>query len=206
MPWFAVGMLFAVAGVHGPTRDDGSPWRWFERAARDLPGCWLIAVAVFAVACTPVAGPRLLITPSPDEALAKSLLYTVSAAFFVLPLVFGPESQGWARRVASSGVAVWLGDISYGIFCLHLIALEATMALLGVDEFTGRFWSVFLTTVAITIVLAASSYYFLERPFLRMKNAGPFAPKAAAAAEPAGSASGTAPRAPRREARRPTPR
>jgi peptidoglycan/LPS O-acetylase OafA/YrhL len=189
MPWFAVGMLFAVASVHAATPPDGSPWRWFERAARDLPGCWLVATAVFAVACTPVAGPRLLITPSPDEALAKSVLYTVSAAFFVLPLVFGPESEGWARQVASSRVAVWLGDISYGIFCLHLIALEATMTVLGVEEFTGRFWSVFLATVAITVVLAAASYYSLERRFLRLKNAGPFAPKVAAATTRPSSAS-----------------
>jgi peptidoglycan/LPS O-acetylase OafA/YrhL len=128
-----------------------------------------------------VAGPRLLITPSPWEALMKSVLYTVSAAFFVLPLVFGPESEGWVRRAASSRVAVWMGDISYGIFCLHLIALEASMALLGVEVFTGGFGRVFATTVAMAIVLAALSYYFLERPFLRLKNSGPFAPKAAAA-------------------------
>lgn len=189
MPWFAVGMLFALANVHAPSRPDHSPWRWFERAARDLPGCWLVAIAVFTVACTPVAGPRLLITPSPDEALAKSVLYTVSAAFFVLPLVFGPESEGWARQVMGSRVAVWLGDISYGIFCLHLIALEATMALLGVEEFTGQFWSVFLTTVALTVVLASISYYSLERRFLRLKNAGPFAAKVAAATDRPSSAS-----------------
>lgn len=181
MPWFAVGMLFAVASVHSPSRPEGSPWRWFERAAYDLPGCWLVAGAVFAVACTPVAGPRLLITPSPWEALVKSVLYTVSAAFFVLPLVFGPESEGWVRRAASSRLAVWMGDISYGIFCLHLIALEASMALLGVEVFTGGFGRIFATTVAMTVVLAALSYYFLERPVLRLKNSGPFAPKAAAA-------------------------
>jgi peptidoglycan/LPS O-acetylase OafA/YrhL len=189
MPWFAVGMLFAVASVHSAARPEGSPWRLFERAANDLPGCWLVAAAVFAIACTPVAGPRLLITPSPGEALVKSVLYTVSAAFFVLPLVFGPESEGWARRAASTRFAVWMGDISYGIFCLHLLALEASMAILGVDEFEGRFRDVFVTTVAITVVLAALSYYLLERRFLRLKNSGPFAPKVAAAKTSPNSAS-----------------
>jgi len=74
-----------------------------------------------------------------------------------------------------------MGDISYGIFCLHLIALEASMAILGVEVFTGGFGRVFATTVVMAIVLAALSYYFLERPFLRLKSSGPFAPKAAAA-------------------------
>jgi peptidoglycan/LPS O-acetylase OafA/YrhL len=181
MPWFAVGMTFAVVSVHAPTRSSTSRWHWFERAGEDLPGCWLVAAAVFTVACTPAAGPRLLITPSPDEALVKSLLYTVSATFFVLPLVFGPESAGVVRRAASSRVAVWLGDVSYGIFCLHLLALEASMSLLSIEEFTGHFGLVFATTVALTLVMAALCYHLLERPILGLKNSGPFAPRAAVA-------------------------
>lgn len=180
MPWFSVGLLFAAASVHSPCQPAGSRWHWFDRAGEDLVGCWLVAGAVFALACTPLAGPRLLITPSPWEALAKVVLYTVSAAFFVLPLVFGPETEGAVRRTASTRPAVWLGEISYGIFCLHLIALEITMNLFDLAPFTGRWPAVFVTTVAITVAFAATSYYLLERPFLRLKNAGPFAPKAAA--------------------------
>lgn len=181
MPWFCVGLLFALASVHAWRQPDRSRWHWFDRAGEDLPGCWLVAGAVFAIACTPIAGPRLLITPSPWEALMKVVLYTISAGFFVLPLVFGPESAGAVRRGASTRFLVWLGEVSYGIFCLHLIALEVTMDLLGVEPFTGRFRDVFVTTVAFSVLLAAVSYYVLERPFLRLKNAGPFAPKAVAA-------------------------
>ena len=179
MPWFSVGLLFAVASVHSAAKPERSRWQWFDRAGEDLLGCWLVAAAVFAIACTPIAGPRLLITPSPWEALMKDALYTVSAAFFVLPLVFGPETAGPVRRVASSRPAVWLGDVSYGIFCLHLLALETVMELFDVKIFEGRFWEVFLSTVALTILLSATSFYVLERPFLRLKNSGPFAPRAA---------------------------
>ena len=42
-----------------------------ERLARDLPGCWILATAVFAIACTPIAGPRLLLTPTGWEAGAE---------------------------------------------------------------------------------------------------------------------------------------
>ncbi len=181
MPWFCVGVAFAVVSVYGRRQRQDRRWGLLDRLGGDLVGCWLIGAAVFALACTPLAGPRLLLPATAAEALTKSVLYTVSAAFFVLPLVFGPESEGVVRRVASSRPAVWLGDISYGIFCLHLIALETVMDVLGVKVFTGRFQDVFLVTVALTIVMAAFSFYVLERPFLRLKNAGPFAPRPATA-------------------------
>jgi peptidoglycan/LPS O-acetylase OafA/YrhL len=181
LPWFCVGMAFALVSVQALSTPTGSRWRVLDRIGADLTGCWLVAVAVFAIACTPIAGPRLLLTPTPFEAGWKTLLYAVTAGFLVLPLVFGPEREGLARRVTASPTLVWLGEVSYGIFCLHLIVLEGVMAGLGLDEFQGDFQTVFLVTVAGTLVLAALSYYLLERPFLRLKNRGPFTPRAAAA-------------------------
>ncbi|MFZ5849053.1 MAG: acyltransferase family protein [Actinomycetota bacterium] len=189
MPWFGVGIAFALVSVHAPSTPAGSRWQLPDRVGQDVFGSWFVGAAVFAIACTPVAGPRLLETPTPFEAGAKSLLYTVSAAFFVLPLVFGPEHGGLGRRIAATPFAVWLGDISYGIFSLHLIVLEATMAALGVDEFEGGFQTVFVVTVAGTILLAGASFYVLERPLLRLKNRGPFVPSAPRAAASARSAS-----------------
>jgi peptidoglycan/LPS O-acetylase OafA/YrhL len=183
LPWFSVGMAFAVVSSYDRSPARNRHWGLLDRMGKDLVGCWLVGAAVFALACTPLAGPRLLISPTPMEALTKSVLYTVSAAFLVLPFIFGPESEGVVRRVASSRPAVWLGDISYGIFCLHLIALNTVMDVLEVEIFTGRFHDVFLVTVGLTILMAAFSYHVLERPFLRLKSSGPFAPKAATAKE-----------------------
>jgi peptidoglycan/LPS O-acetylase OafA/YrhL len=188
--WFAAGMAFALISAYGLTGWQGreyGPHRLLERAGSDLFGCWLLAGSVFALACTPLAGPRLLVIPTPGEALTKSVLYTVTAVFIVLPLVFGPEQEGVVRRVASSGPAVWLGDISYGIFCLHLLALDAAMAILDIEVFTGGFLEVFGTTLVITLILAALSYSLLERPFLRLKNLGPFATTAHTATDSASS-------------------
>lgn len=181
LPWFSVGMAFALVSVHGPLATPGSRWRKLDSVGDDLLGCWLVAGAAFALACTPLAGPRLILVPTPFEATWKSLLYTVSAAFLVLPLVFGPERDGLARRLTASPTMVWLGEISYGIFCIHLIVLQWAMGTLGIEEFQGRFQTVFILTVAGTLALAAVSYYVLERPFLRLKNRGPFKPKVAAA-------------------------
>ena len=104
----------------------------------------------------PSAGPRLLLTPGAWEAGAKVVLYGVAGAFFVLPLVFGPEREGWVRERLSGPVPTWLGDISYGIFAIHMLVLNLVFALLDLEVFTGRFLTVAALTLAITIVLATS--------------------------------------------------
>lgn len=181
LPWFAVGMAFAIVSVHATEQPEGSRWHLLDRWGTDLVGCWLIGGAVFALACTPLTGPRVLLPPDYWQALSKSLLYGVSAAFLLLPLMFGPERDGVWRRTLSSRTAVWLGDVSYGIFCLHLLVLDAVMRALGIRVFTGHFGTVFVVTVLGTLVIASVSRYLLERPLLRLKNAGPFAPTTAAA-------------------------
>ena len=178
-PWFAVGMVFAFVSVTEVGKPADSRWHLLERWGHDLLGCWLIGVTAFVIACTPVAGPRMLVTPDTWHALLKAGLYAVSAAFLILPLVFGPERDGVARRMFSSRFAVWLGDVSYGIFCLHLLVLHFVMQLLDVPLFTGHFQNVFLLTVVGTVLLSAVTYYLIERPILRLKNAGPFAPRTA---------------------------
>jgi len=66
--------------------------------------------------------------------------------------------------------AVYLGQISYGLYVYHLFALDvAKVALL---RFTGNclFWERGAIGLSITVVLAAASYSFLEKPFLKLKS------------------------------------
>ena len=176
LPWFMVGMAFAACSAAlTVTPDRTRAGQALERLGADLTGCWILAVAVFALACTPLAGPRLLLTPGAWEAGAKVVLYTIAGAFFVLPLVFGPEREGWVRERLSGPVPSWLGDISYGIFAIHLLVLNLVFWLLDLEVFTGRFVTVAGLTLAITVVLASASFYLFERPVLRAKNVRFFA-------------------------------
>jgi peptidoglycan/LPS O-acetylase OafA/YrhL len=176
LPWFMVGMAFAACSAAlTVTPDRTRAGQALERLGADLTGCWILAVAVFAMACTPLAGPRLLLTPGAWEAGAKVVLYTIAGAFFVLPLVFGPEREGWARERLSGPVPSWLGDISYGIFAIHLLVLNLVFGLLDLEIFTGHFITVAGLTLAITVVLSSASFYLLERPVLRAKNIAFFA-------------------------------
>jgi peptidoglycan/LPS O-acetylase OafA/YrhL len=184
LPWFATGMLLAYASARQPTAPAASRWHLFERWGHDLVGCWVVGVAAFALACTPAAGPRVLVPPVPWEAFLKVALYTVAAGFLVLPLVFGPEREGLVRQVLASRPAWWLGEVSYGIFCLHLLVLRAVMHVLHVREFTGSFLVVLVLTVLGTVALAALSRYALERPAQRLRSRGPFA-AATASSRPA---------------------
>jgi peptidoglycan/LPS O-acetylase OafA/YrhL len=185
LPWFSIGLAFAVVSVTNTARPQLARWHALDRLGHDLAGCWLVAAALFAIACTPIAGPRLLTPPTGWEAFFKVCLYGATAAFLMIPLVFGPERHGRARRWAYSPLLVWLGDISYGIFCLHLLVLEGVFGFFDIAIFRGQFGFVFMTTVVATVALAAASYRWVERPLLGFKNAGRFATVATRSAIPA---------------------
>ena len=76
----------------------------------------------------------------------------------------------------------WLGEISYGIFAIHMIVLNLVFRALDLEVFTGRFLTVALLTLAITMVLATAVVLPVreadpaaqERPVLRTDGtAGP---------------------------------
>ena len=173
LPWFMVGVVFAA--VSASLAVHPREQHVLQRIGGDLPGCWIVATAVFAIACSPLAGPRTLITPGGWEAGAKVVLYGIAGAMFVLPLVFGPERDGWVRTQLSGPVLFWLGEISYGVFAIHMLVLNAVFRQLDIEVFTGRFVTVAGLTLGVTIVLATISYYLMERPVMRWKNVRFFA-------------------------------
>jgi peptidoglycan/LPS O-acetylase OafA/YrhL len=171
LPWFMVGIAFAACSAAlAVSAERNRAGLALERLGHDLTGCWILAAAVFAVACTPIAGPRLLLAPGAWEAGFKVVLYAVAGGFFVLPLVFGPERAGWARSRLSAPVPYWLGEISYGVFAIHMLVLNLVFHVLDLEVFHGRFLTVASLTLVITFALATMSFYLFERPILRAKN------------------------------------
>jgi peptidoglycan/LPS O-acetylase OafA/YrhL len=167
LPWFLAGVGFAgvSASLAVRPREHG-----LDRLGADLPGCWILATGLFALACTHVAGPYTLAMPSPWEAATKDVLYTAAGAFYLLPLVFGPETGGVVREVMARRVPVWLGDISYGVFAIHLLVMSVLFRVLDIVPFTGRFVTILVLDLAVTFALATVSYRYFERPILRWKN------------------------------------
>jgi peptidoglycan/LPS O-acetylase OafA/YrhL len=83
----------------------------------------------------------------------------------MLPAVFADDAGGAPRGLLAHPVVAWLGLISYGIFLWHYaVALE-----LGSRGQDLAFWPLLGATLAISIAVAAASYYALERPLLKFK-------------------------------------
>ena len=171
--WFGAGM--ALASVHVSLRNGYLPrWRFLDDLGGAPVACWAAAIAVLGISTTPIAGPRNLQEPTVGEFGIKIGLYTVIAVLVLLPVAFGPQTR--AKAALGSGAARWLGTVSYGLFLWHPFVLEMIFVVTDRPEFTGAVLPTYLATVAGGLVLAALSYYFVERPFLRLGQRRPRPP------------------------------
>jgi peptidoglycan/LPS O-acetylase OafA/YrhL len=159
--WFALGMGMAVVSARYHT-DDRAPW--LIRAVKDHPGiCWLLALAGYALLSA-------WLPPSPfflqnTRALTVHLAFGVIAVLLLAPAVFGDPSRGFPRRLLAHPLVAWLGLVSYGVFLWHF-AVTRELGRAGAGE---SFAVVLAGALAISILCAAASYYFVERPILRLK-------------------------------------
>jgi peptidoglycan/LPS O-acetylase OafA/YrhL len=80
--------------------------------------------------------------------------------------------KGWLRTALSYSRLVWLGKISYGLYMYHEIALWARARLYErLPWFANKEELLSIGALALTIGLAALSYYGYERRFLELKRA-----------------------------------
>ena len=80
------------------------------------------------------------------------------------------ERDGWLGTVLRGRVLVWFGAVSYGIYMIHEIVLGFLHALAGNAEpliRNSHDFVVTLASLAVTLLLAALSFYGMERRFLR---------------------------------------
>ena len=151
--FFALGSLLALRFVHRLPR--------FGRGARG--GLLAGGLALMLVAAGPF---RVNTAGVPLGAAAMLVGFELMATGVVLIfLAFLGAAQG-GLRVPS--VVTYLGKISYGLYVLHVMALELCGQLatrLGVH---GGFRTV--TGFLLTVGLAAASYRWLETPFLVLKD------------------------------------
>jgi peptidoglycan/LPS O-acetylase OafA/YrhL len=127
--WFAGGMGLAVLEATG--------------ARCHAPTAISLAVVLYlAVSTDPASAP-----------VTKSLMYAAIATLAVAPAALG--SKGWYGRLLSCRPMVWLGDISYEIFLLHVPIMAVTMHLvLRWPLFTGSLPGLIAVTLALTIPAA----------------------------------------------------
>ena len=75
----------------------------------------------------------------------------------------------WQQVLATS--------VSYGLFLWHPFALEWIHVIGDIPDFTGDPLTIYVLTVAGGLLLAALSFYIVERPFQRLSHRWPRPPR-----------------------------
>jgi peptidoglycan/LPS O-acetylase OafA/YrhL len=137
--WFIGGMMLAALQTMG--------LRAYAMA------CLPVAVACYLIVSTPIAGEPTTSPAGLGEALAKAGFYAVIAALAVAPLAL--SDHGWYARFLASRPMVFLGEISYEIFLIHLITMELVMVeVLRFHIYTGSMALLFIGTFGATVPAA----------------------------------------------------
>jgi peptidoglycan/LPS O-acetylase OafA/YrhL len=168
LDWFGLGIALAVLHERPRGAEGRITARLLDVAA--MPGvCWTIALSAFWVSTTWLAGPYNLAELNEQQSFTRHLLYAAAAFFAMLPAVAGPGADRVSRFFGSAPL-VWLGTVSYGVFLWNMALLLATMSVLGFGPFSGRFWLVLSLELAVTVPVAAFSWYVVERRAMRLRH------------------------------------
>jgi peptidoglycan/LPS O-acetylase OafA/YrhL len=180
LSWFAGGMALTVVAewAHLEHRDhagaepgSGKVAAFCRTVAGSAGACWLIAIAAFALICTPLAGPESFFVPSLWNTEVLVALETVIAVALVAPVAFQPARPTWVTRSLGGRVMGFLGRISYGIFLWQFIVIDAFFNLTHAPvAFAGANYSwpsvvaILAITAALTVAISAIGYYAVEVP------------------------------------------
>ncbi|MCH9668324.1 MAG: acyltransferase [Actinomycetia bacterium] len=123
--------------------------------------CVPLAIVSYFIVSTPIAGEPTTSPAELREALFKIAFYGAIATLVVAPLALrrpgeaSGSQDGLYIRVMGSRPMVFLGEISYEIFLIHLITMELVMVeILRFPIYTGSVWLLFSVTLVVTVPLA----------------------------------------------------
>jgi peptidoglycan/LPS O-acetylase OafA/YrhL len=137
--WFLGGMMLAVLQQ--------------MRVRAYAMACVPLALASYFIVSTPIAGAPTTSPAELREALFKAAFYAMIATLLVAPLALG-DRGAYARFLASRPM-VFLGEISYEIFLIHLLTMELVMVeVLRFPIYTGSMGLLFVATFVVTVPLA----------------------------------------------------
>ncbi|MFB9839098.1 acyltransferase family protein [Actinoallomurus acaciae] len=190
--WFAIGMALAVVSVRARTGSVRAA-RFARTVARSWGTCWLIAAVLYGIAASPFTGPAdLTAIDTVWTSEFRVLLYGLVAVFAVGPVALAPAGEPIVHAVLGNRVMRFLGRVSYGVFLWQVPVLIGWSELVGHTPFTGHFLTEFPVVALLTLGIATISFYYVERPVLRLASrrwrAGRLTAPAGGTAEPDGQA------------------
>jgi peptidoglycan/LPS O-acetylase OafA/YrhL len=151
---FCPGMVIALAALAGP---ESRGWRWFKRLMARPWLCFPLAALLWgsAYAMFHDGSPALVIT-------SPSLYYLACGLILGCCVVAGPWIT-WPVRVLAP-----VGLVSYGIYLWHATVIKFLYNQTSLIHGIGLGWLLdSLLVLAITLPIAALSWFGVERPLMR---------------------------------------
>jgi peptidoglycan/LPS O-acetylase OafA/YrhL len=181
--WFAYGMALALASVYLAGRERESR---IVRVISDhawVP--WALAAFLWWLDATQLGMDRALppVYNGPRW-LEEHLIFPLIVLLVALPAAFGDPRRGLPRKVLGHPFLAWFGLVSYGVFLWHQPLMAPVIERGGDAIIPGMpFVSLLVSMLAVSMAVAAASYYLVERPILRFKDRRRPPPAAATATE-----------------------
>jgi peptidoglycan/LPS O-acetylase OafA/YrhL len=166
---FALGMALAVLSVWH--RESGREPAWSRHVA--LPAVsWSLCAASFWFVSIGFGldAHRGQVNFSLAQEWWLLFFWGIVGVTAIAPAVFGPQRSGSIRALLRWRPVAWLGTISYGIYLWHEAVLDWYLRRPGNVVFGTPVVETTLIMLLGSIVLAALSYYVVERPALSLKN------------------------------------
>ena len=170
--WFAVGMALAVISVWDAQRSErGEASRIIDVIRRHAGISWLVALLLFVVIGALAQNPEHGGYDTSGASVIRWLLGPLVAVAAVLPAVFSAPRRGLPSRLLAWRPLAWVGLVSYAVFLWHnpVIAMISRLGWVHGGTQVGRALLYVTIALAITLPIAALSYYYVERPFLSLK-------------------------------------
>jgi peptidoglycan/LPS O-acetylase OafA/YrhL len=165
--WFALGLGLAVISVVDWRRELPRA-TGIGRAIASRPAlCWAGGLAIYVVTVFAFYPAPFIIAPFRDtwEYTTLNLIQGVGAVLLFIPAAFWNPNRGLPAKILGHPVLMWIGLISYG-----LLLWNVTIAvLLGYPRADEGYWTVLIVGSLLTLPLATLSYYFVERPLMKLK-------------------------------------
>lgn len=98
--------------------------------------------------------------------------YSFSATFysiFFIVIILNLSFNKSFKNILENKFISYLGKISYGLYMYHQILIVFTINLLLKYHVFSNFL-LYLLSICMTIIVSSISYYYYEKPFLRIKN------------------------------------
>lgn len=149
----ALGCLFAILFHRNP----------YPSMQRGVALTLLIAGAILMVLCS--RDPWFF--RDANAPLFNSIGYSLVALLSGGALLWiVTEPDGFVSRVLKQPVLVWVGTVSYTAYLIHLVIMFAARHFLGESVMHQHQVRYRLFTFPATLLIAALSWYFIERPIL----------------------------------------